>query len=127
MSTTIVYKGLDISLEKNIYNDVPSVENFDSIKTTLYNNLLIQSSYIPFYEKDKLDINDVINMTNDVITQKFIQDCIQQAVNLDQRIKQIETLEITQLENDEYSWKIELEVSLNNNTLTQSLPITLLI
>lgn len=106
------FKDIDFSMEKNSTSDVPIITDADSIKRTLYNNLMISAEERYFDSSARLDIRDLINEENNFLVRKQIRDAIVEAIVYDPRIKDLRNLEIT-FNDDSYNLNIVAVFSLN--------------
>jgi len=108
------YKDIELGMERNIYGDIPVREDYNSIKSTLYNNLLLNHDEIPFENEAKLDIRDIVHEQDNFITRMQLKDAITQAANLDRRIKEIKDIDIDT--SKDYEWVVKLKLSIDFKT-----------
>ncbi len=114
------YKGLDLSLEKNINNDLAVVEDLESIKVTLYNNILVSSKEKWFDDSLTMDMRDLVHEPDGYLVRKQITDAIKEAALFDPRINEILSVNFVfnEIENVlEIDMTIELANRINNETI----------
>lgn len=108
-----IYTDIDLSFDKNIYDDVAILTDENSIKSTFKNNLMINYRWEKLQSNtSKLDMNSLVH-SNDIseiydIAKLVINEC----ANLDRRI--IEVLDINIKKNVyEYEMNVLLLIDVN--------------
>ena len=110
-----VYKDIDLSFSPNFYRDVPVLKDFDDIKNTMLNNLMISSSERPFSNLNLSEsLDDYLHTEKSVVNYNKMKEFISSAVRRDYRVSKIKGIEI--IDSDEYSITINLFVVLNFGT-----------
>lgn len=108
----MTYIDIDASFEKNVYNDVGTKQDIESVKASLYNNILISYNEMPFDNSPRSGMEDLLHDFNDSLVFSVIKDTIYSAANNDPRIDKIKDISIDQ-NPDTYQIIIKLTVSLN--------------
>ncbi len=112
---TIVWRDLDLSMNKNIYNDIGTLNNENAIVNALYNRLTIGDKEMPFYLANKQTIDDFLHDTLDFITVQDIQDFIKFQALKDKRILYISQIEVIDNSNN-YSLDLKIHCRMNIGT-----------
>ena len=110
-----VYKDIDLSFSPNFYRDVPVLKDFDDIKNTMLNNLMISSSERPFSNLNLSEsLDDYLHTEKSVVNYNKMKEFISSAVRRDSRVSKIKNIEI--IDDSDYSISINLFVELNFGT-----------
>jgi hypothetical protein len=113
-SVKVFNSDIDLTLSKNIYGDVPKLINAAAVKNRLYNKLFIGADEIPFDDKERPDIRDLIHGEVDDLSKVLIADIISGTIGLDDNVN-VRNVEIdTNDDKNGYTATSEIEILYDN-------------
>ena len=115
-----IYNDISITMTKIDTNDIGQLQDFNSIKTTLLNNISI-SSKEKFFDNDIDEtIYDYLHSSMDFITENAVKNFIIRKALKDPRIISIDDIFIEEFPNSyKYEISIALTVDFNNPIETE--------
>lgn len=108
----MIYKDIDISMEKNIYNDVSVLTDKASIINTLKNNLFIDTDEKYFDNSNYSSLKGALHKQWTAVTEEFVEETILKAIQKDDRIDKLLGLDYS-FDDKNYTLYIELHLRLN--------------
>lgn len=124
MSDAILYKDIDLSFDKTQTGDFPVVTDLNSIRVSLYNTLFIRDNENFFEDDFGYSIEDFLFEFGDFETNLALQSMIENAVENDDRIRELEDLEINFNETTQ-EYTISLKLKLQNIVEPQEIDLIL--
>ncbi len=95
MATEIIYKDIDLSMERDIHNDIGILTNENAVRGAFYNNLMLSSNDIFFSNGRKLSAKGLLNLPSNFLGKIHVENVINSAINADPRIKQLNDVAIS--------------------------------
>lgn len=109
----ILYKDIDLSLEKQDNGDIPIITDIDSIKASIFNQLFIGDKENFFEDGFGYSIKGLLQEPGDDITSTAIEAIFENLLQNDDRISSISEINITfDYKNLEYT--VNIKVKLEN-------------
>ena len=119
-----IYQDINVSLANNLKNDFSVInELFNVVKATLSNNLMISSREMPFDNRLRPNVDDTFHSIDPDIFIARLQDSLESAINIDDRIDNLDSIKITSDTDNAIS--IILRLKLKNIKDIQSFNVTI--
>jgi len=109
---SFIYKDIDISMSKNIYNDVSVLTDKASIINTFKNNLFIDTDEKYFDNSEYSTLKSALHKQWTAVTEEFVEETILKAVQKDDRIDKLLNLSYS-FDDRNYTLYIEVHLRLN--------------